>query len=82
MKSVIDRMHQNALMHSKRAERLMKQSIELSRSEEEGLASRSDTIAKVAELNRKAIEESKRSLRTMDFLLRYKGPPQVQEERA
>ena len=79
MKSVIDRMHHNALMHSKRAERLMKQSVELFRERGHG-TSGSDTMAKVVELNRKAIDESKRSLRTMDFLLKYKASSQAQEE--
>lgn len=71
MKSVIEEMHERALHHSRRAARLLKESIELNRSlPKAGL--RPEVIARAVELNRKAIEESKRSLHTMDFLLKYR----------
>lgn len=75
-------MHDDALMHSKRAERLMKQSIQLYREKSKDAPAYRETIAKAVELNRKAVEESKRSMRTMDFLVRYKRSVQARKETA
>ena len=72
MKTVIDNIHENALRHSKRAARLFRESLKLHKETLAGPGPRTEMIAKAVELNRMAIEESKRSIRTMEFLRRYK----------
>lgn len=74
MKSVIDRMHENAMRQSRKAARLMREAAAAQESGKKDGRPQHEAVLKVIELNNKAIEEYNKSARTMDFLLRYQPP--------
>lgn len=71
MTSVIERLHEKALMHSGTASRLLRESLGVYKAEAEGRILMAEALSKTMELIEKAAEEAQQASRTLTFIQKY-----------
>lgn len=72
MKTVIDTLREQAVMHATNASRLCRIAAETQEQEMLGLISRDEAVARTAELINKAMDHCQQALRVNEFLGRFK----------